>query len=199
MSAMSAMAAVAPAVQVRARRDRARRRLRRACNAAGVAMVVAAPDAVVRFIGERLGRRPTPRPLAHRSIPIHPLPLQARFGAAKGRTAVKARRTVVVAAVTEPVTADASDKPKPKRKFVKKNVTVQEADITVGAEFKGKVVRLASRRSANPTRPVARARNARVVAPSETPSASLPAFFRSSAPGLHRTRGHDARPGGGRV
>ena len=153
------------------------------------------PDAVVRFIGERVDAA-QPHPLAHRSIPIHPLPLQARFGAAKGRTAVKARRTVVVAAATEPVTADASDKPKPKRKFVKKNVTVQEADITVGAEFKGKVVRLASRRSANPTRPVARARNARVVAPSETPSASLPAFFLSSAPGLHRTRGHDARPGG---
>mgnify|MGYP001252342558 CR=1 FL=1 len=44
---------------------------------------------------------------------------QARFGAKSGK-AVKARRSVVVAAVTEPETTE-----KPKRKFAKKNITVK--------------------------------------------------------------------------
>lgn len=70
---------------------------------------------------------------------------QAKFGA-KSNT-VKARRAVVVAAVTEPE-AIVADKPKKdksefKKKFVKKNVTVQDADIVIGASFPGKVVRRA--------------------------------------------------------
>lgn len=40
-------------------------------------------------------------------------------------------------AVTEPTV----EEKKPKRKFVKKNVTVQDADIVIGASFPGKVVR----------------------------------------------------------
>lgn len=73
------------------------------------------------------------------------IPYQAKFGA-KSNT-VKARRAVVVAAVTEPE-AIVADKPKKdksefKKKFVKKNVTVQDADIVIGASFPGKVVRRA--------------------------------------------------------
>ena len=43
--------------------------------------------------------------------------------------------------MTEPETSAEAPKPKPKRRFQKKNVTVQDADITVGKEFPGKVVR----------------------------------------------------------
>lgn len=61
---------------------------------------------------------------------------QTRFGSAKSQKVV-ARRAVVARAV-----AEAEAKPeKPKRKFVKKNVTVQDADIAVGNKYEGKVVR----------------------------------------------------------
>jgi hypothetical protein len=93
---------------------------------------------------------------------------QVRLGARAGK-AVKARRSaVVLRAVSEPeptteepaaepsaspaASADADapkkDKPafKPKRKFVKKTVTVQDADISIGNEYTGKVVRAFTRR-----------------------------------------------------
>ena len=74
------------------------------------------------------------------SSPLRALHLQARAGVRSGK-AVKAPRNVVVAAVTEPETATPeAPKPKPKRKFVKKNITVQDADIAVGNEYKGVVV-----------------------------------------------------------
>ena len=74
------------------------------------------------------------------SSPLRALHLQARAGVRSGK-AVKAPRNVVVAAVTEPETANPeAPKPKPKRKFVKKNITVQDADIAVGNEYKGVVV-----------------------------------------------------------
>ena len=62
---------------------------------------------------------------------------QTRFGSAKSQKVV-ARRAVVARAV-----AEAEAKPeKPKRKFVKKNVTVQDADIAVGNKYEGKVKRV---------------------------------------------------------
>jgi hypothetical protein len=93
---------------------------------------------------------------------------QVRLGARAGK-AVKARRSaVVLRAVSEPeptteepaaepsaspaASADADapkkEKPafKPKRKFVKKTVTVQDADISIGNEYTGKVVRAFTRR-----------------------------------------------------
>lgn len=86
-----------------------------------------------------LSLTPNP-PLARFNLP----PSQARFGARSDKV-VKARRAVVLNAVTEPETTAGADapkpKPKPKRKFVKKNITVQDADIAIGNEYPGKVVR----------------------------------------------------------
>ena len=73
---------------------------------------------------------------------------QTRFGSAKSQKVV-ARRAVVARAV-----AEAEAKPeKPKRKFVKKNVTVQDADIAVGNKYEGKVVRHPSETLSSPPVP----------------------------------------------
>merc|ERR1719440_2637640 len=63
---------------------------------------------------------------------------QTRFSA-KSRKVV-ARRTVVARAVAE--TEAETKAEKPKRKFAKKNVTVQDADIAVGNKYEGKVKRV---------------------------------------------------------
>ena len=52
-------------------------------------------------------------------------------------------RTGIVAAVSEPETgAEEAIEKKPRRRFPRKNVTVKDEDITVGAEFTGKVKRI---------------------------------------------------------
>ena len=49
----------------------------------------------------------------------------------------------IVAAVSEPETgAEEAIEKKPRRRFPRKNVTVKDEDITVGAEFTGKVKRI---------------------------------------------------------
>ena len=61
----------------------------------------------------------------------------------QSRAVIAARRTSIVAAVSEPETGteEAIEK-KPRRRFPRKNVTVKDEDITVGAEFTGKVKRI---------------------------------------------------------
>ena len=71
---------------------------------------------------------------------------QTRFSA-KSRKVV-ARRTVVARAVAE--TEAETKAEKPKRKFAKKNVTVQDADIAVGNKYEGKVVRHPSETLSSP-------------------------------------------------
>ena len=128
---MSAMAALAPAVRcasLAASPARVRRRARRSPADGTISPAERLARSRHSAHASNPSRRPDPRPSRHP---------QARFGARQVR---QGARAVVVAAVTEPAT-EASDKPKPKRKFVKKNVTVQDADIAVGNEYKGKVVR----------------------------------------------------------
>lgn len=63
----------------------------------------------------------------------------------RSRTQTKAvARRTVVAAVSEPeaATADAEDEKKPRRRFPRKNVTVQDDQIVLGASFTGKVKRI---------------------------------------------------------
>lgn len=163
MSAMSAMAAVAPTVQVRVRAAAHARTNGDSCFALfffsrdaehGASHTLSTAKTSGAFLanaltsgtnpGIRRGTRfaslsltPNP-PLARFNLP----PPQARFGARSDKV-VKARRAVVLNAVTEPETTAGADapKPKPKRKFVKKNITVQDADIAIGNEYPGKVVR----------------------------------------------------------
>jgi len=61
----------------------------------------------------------------------------------QSRAVIAARRTGIVAAVSEPETgAEEAIEKKPRRRFPRKNVTVKDEDITVGAEFTGKVKRI---------------------------------------------------------
>jgi hypothetical protein len=78
--------------------------------------------------------------------------------------------------VTEPETTE-----KPKRKFVKKNITVKPEEVVIGASFPGKVVRhsVTSPHAAMPPRVPHRKRPA--SAPSRAfPTATMPAFFATS-------------------
>lgn len=61
----------------------------------------------------------------------------------QNRTVV-ARRSGVVAAVSEPTeaTEGSEEAKKPRRRFPRKNVTVKDEDVVVGAEFTGKVKRI---------------------------------------------------------
>ena len=61
----------------------------------------------------------------------------------QNRTVV-ARRSGVVAAVSEPTeaTEGGEEAKKPRRRFPRKNVTVKDEDVVVGAEFTGKVKRI---------------------------------------------------------
>ena len=134
MSAMSAMAAVAPAVQVRPPS-----RLFPSCIVPTFAKFWIVRQR--RFAFTSAHRTPRGTTFATDfnvvlTFHLPPHPPQATFGAKSGKF-VKARRSVVAMAVTEPTV----EEKKPKRKFVKKNVTVQDADIVIGASFPGKVVR----------------------------------------------------------
>ena len=125
-----------------------------------------------RRVAARLSRDSTRRPVRPLTVPVATT-AQARFGAKSGK-AVKARRAVVVAAVTEPETTE-----KLKRKFVKKNITVKPEEVVIGA-FTGKVVRhsVTSPHSAMPPRPH---RKRPASAPSRAfPTATTPAFFATS-------------------
>ena len=137
---MSAMASVAPVAQVRPPTAPVRTRFRRDVAAGECAFhrsttPVAQSRAHHAVDGSGAARAPrSTNRLADRASRTRTQ--QTRFGSAKSQKVV-ARRAVVARAV-----AEAEAKPeKPKRKFVKKNVTVQDADIAVGNKYEGKVVR----------------------------------------------------------
>ncbi|OUS48690.1 chloroplast poly protein of elongation factor Ts precursor [Ostreococcus tauri] len=68
---------------------------------------------------------------------------QVRVAARSQKRVVVARRCAVVAAVSEPAAeADGKADKKPRRRFPRKNVTVEDSAVVVGAEFSGKVKRI---------------------------------------------------------
>ena len=93
--------------------------------------------------------------------------------------------------MTEPEVA--ADSPKPKRKFVKKNVTVQKADIVIGASFPGKVVRAHHGHAGNPIPNVSRRENARGERKTRFPERTNAPFFQHRLESSGRPRRASSR------
>jgi len=66
---------------------------------------------------------------------------QARFGVKRSNAKSVRRAVALRATVAEVEVSEEKPKPKGKKPFVKKNVTVTDEQVVVGAEFKGVVVR----------------------------------------------------------